>query len=193
MRCLSPVTRSRRGPESQNSFVARTLSSQDSKCRILSRLTGSIFDRDRIRFSCFQYASDEELRSISATKGFAQNGVLLRTRYRFDAKSQNTEKIETRPNLESFLVNAGAGLVGVNDQSRLAQTRAKGQSAGKDKVMLPFEILLDSSRIFCEAPLKFLLFQSAVFKTKCPDWISNVAAPVFENPPCRHRTDPKPP
>ena len=75
----------------------------------------------------------------------------LSTRSRFDAKPETAEKIKTRPNLESFLVNAGAGLVGVNDQSRLAQTRAKGQSAGKDKVMLPFEILLDSSRIFREA------------------------------------------
>lgn len=61
MYCLSPITRSRRGPprESRNSFVARALSRQGSKCRILSVLMGSIFDRDRIRFSCFRYASGE--------------------------------------------------------------------------------------------------------------------------------------
>jgi len=59
----------------------------------------------------------------------------LSTRSRFDAKSQSTEKNKTRPNLESFLVNAGAGLVSVNDRSRLAETRTKGRSAGKDKVM----------------------------------------------------------
>jgi hypothetical protein len=47
-----------------------------------------------------------------ATGYFCNKGGLrkmaypLNTRSRFDAKSQNTEKIKTRPNLESFLVSS---------------------------------------------------------------------------------------
>ncbi len=71
---LSPVARSSRGPprESRNSFVTRaqpkpgelTLAHQDSKCRILRVLIEAIFNRDRVRFFCFRYASGEICRQI---------------------------------------------------------------------------------------------------------------------------------
>ena len=63
---------------------------------------GSILDRDRIRFSCFRYASDEILTVPwrGATGYFCNKGGLrkmaypLSTRSRFDAKSGSTEKIK---------------------------------------------------------------------------------------------------
>jgi hypothetical protein len=114
--CLSPITRSRRGPprDSRNSFVARALSRQGSKCRILSVLIGSIFDRDRIRFSCFRYASDEiwTVPWRGATGYFGNRRGLRKmayppsTRSRFDAKPAIRRKIKFRSNPESFFVRA---------------------------------------------------------------------------------------
>ena len=49
----------------------------------------------------------------------------LSTRSRFDAKSGSAEKTKTRPNLESFLVNAGAELVSVSE-TPAASTNAAG-------------------------------------------------------------------
>ncbi len=39
-------------------------------------------------------------------------------------------KKRTRPNLESFLVNAGAGLVSVSGRSRMPEARAKARCGG---------------------------------------------------------------
>jgi hypothetical protein len=54
----------------------------------------------------------------------------LGARSRFDAKSQNTEKIKTRPNLESFLVNASAGLVSVSETPAASTTAAGPRHLG---------------------------------------------------------------
>jgi hypothetical protein len=104
MCCLSPITRSRRGQsrELRNSFVARALSRQGSKCRILSVLMGSVFGRDRIRFSCFRYASDEiwTVPWRGATGYFCSKGGLRKMTYplgarsRFDAKPGIRRKIK---------------------------------------------------------------------------------------------------
>ena len=73
---------------------------------------GSIFDRDRIRFSCFRYASGEiwTVPSRRATGYFGNKGGLRKMAYplgvrsRFDAKPEIRRKIKTRPNPESFRV-----------------------------------------------------------------------------------------
>ena len=114
---LSPITRTRRGPprESRNSFVPRALSRQGSKCRILSVLMGSIFDRDRIRFSRFRCVSDEIwiVPWRGATGYFCNKGGLrkmaypLNTRSRFDAKSRSTEKIKPGQIWKVFVFSQG--------------------------------------------------------------------------------------
>ncbi len=100
MCCLSPITRSRRGPprESRNSFVARALSRQGSKCRTLSVLMGSIFDRDRIRFSCFRYASDEiwTVPWRGATGYFCNKRGLRKMAYPLGARSRFDAKLGIR-------------------------------------------------------------------------------------------------
>ena len=77
-------------------FRRSTLSRQGSKCRILSVLMGSIFDRDRIRFSCFRYASDEiwTVPWRGATGYFYNKGGLRKMAYplgRALASMQNPE------------------------------------------------------------------------------------------------------
>ena len=101
MCCLSPITRSRRGPprELRNSFVARALSRQGSKCRILSVLMGLVFDRDRNRFSCFRCASDEiwTVPWRGGTGYFCNKGVRAKWRsplVRALASMQNLESTE---------------------------------------------------------------------------------------------------